>query len=252
MNAVIASLLIGGFALLTAGVALLPRIRTLEALPRLTVDAALARGSQGPAVITGLAAPDTAGLLSSPLTDRACVWWALETHLVPGPRSAVLVARRAAAAATTFRLTGDTGSIRVHPAGLHPHPRLGRARTAESFADAAAPHLLPRSAHRVAARFPWMLPLAYPPSGLEAVGFAEWLVEQGQPVTVTGHLHAATGRMVAAHRLGGHGRSRIFGIAPAGRADAASRGLRTGLGTLLGAAVLAWAVAALLIAAAAI
>ncbi|MFC3994286.1 hypothetical protein ACFOVU_00045 [Nocardiopsis sediminis] len=248
MDAVIASLLVGGCTLLTIGLALLPRIRTLEALPHLTVDAALAGAGQGTAVITGRAAPDTAGPLRSPLTRRPCVWWALETSLVPGPRAATLLTRRSAASAATFRLTGATGSIRVHPAGLRPHPRLVGSRTAESLAGAAAPHLLPWAAHRVAARFPWMLPLAHAPSGLEAVGVAEWLVEPGQPVTVTGHLHAATGRMVAARLLGGR-RGPVFGISPAGRSGAESRCLRAGLGTLLGAATAAWVTAALLFAA---
>jgi hypothetical protein len=206
-----------GAGMLAGAVVLLLRLRAHTALPRLGVDAALARGGAGAAVVLGRAELDGGEPLRSPVSDRPCVWWELEAAVLPGRGSAALLTRRTTASSAVFLLAGATGRVRVHPAGLRRHRRLRGARVGEVPADTPSPHLRPHVTGRIAARFPWLAP----GPGAVAARYTEWLVEEGREVAVTGHLFGDGGGAVVAHGAGA--RRGVFAVAPAEAVAARTR-----------------------------
>ncbi|RNL83036.1 hypothetical protein EFW17_17655 [Halostreptopolyspora alba] len=170
--------------------------------------------------VRGYAAPPAEGPPIAPVSERPCAWWALRMRPLRRWLSlgTVPTLPSHAQAAAAFAVVDDGNRVRVEPDQLvcYGRPPSATLREPQPGRFGSGP-VLPPVTRRVGRRLPDLgetIQGSYP---LRAVEFAEWRLEEGEQVAVTGELGVDpnTGEAVLrGHRPSGLGRATVFGMTP--------------------------------------
>jgi hypothetical protein len=221
-------------------------VEVLADLPAHGLTESLRATGEGPVAVVGRAAAYGTGPLEAPASGRPCVWWALRAK----PHARFMSRRFTFLAETTsphpFALTDGTQQVRVDPDRLMSYGPPHCFEVSEKQPRALSGSALPPVTQRVRSVLPdfgrdyrW---------GIRRVDFTEWLIEEGERITITGALEVdePTGeRVLRAHSAPGS-RRKIFSVTPGDNHNAVDdlrrahrRGVAVGLGfVVLGAGFL--------------